>query len=194
MPLPAVRLVNGHPDDQTAEESALAALRAGEPPYRNEWPRETAMRYLNALSSGDESRVRVATAPTEKDLSNYLRPPLTSRVTTALWLFEAILGSDRVASEIVSYFERGSSDEDGVLTAALVHLREHMPQSDRSRLDARLRVLTRTSDTPRIEEVLRRRPSKPPSKSNIPVAAVAAAEPAPAAKPPAKKKAAKKKK
>lgn len=189
MLIPSVRLVNGHPDDQDAAAKALGALQtsdASELPYRDEWPRETAIRYLNALSSGDESQVRVVTTPNEQDLGSYLRRPLTPRVTTALSLFEAVLGSERVASEIVAYFERGSEDQDGVLTEVLSHLREHMTLSDRSRLDARLRILTRTSDAPQLDEVLKKRASK----SLIPVAAVAS-EPA---KKPAKKKAAKKRK
>lgn len=189
MPIPSVRLVNGHPDDQDAEARALDALRVSEAkelPYRDEWPRETAIRYLNALSSGDDARVRVVTTPNEQDLGSCLRRPLTPRITTALALFEAVLGSERVASEIVAFFERGSEDQDGVLTEVLAHLREHMTLSDRSRLDARLRILTRTSDAPQLAEVLKKRASK----SQIPVAA-AAPEPA---KKPAKKKASKKKK
>ena len=202
MPIPAVRLVNGHPDDQNAEASALAAFQAPEPPYQNEWPRETAFRYLNALSSGDPSRTRVATPPSEKDLAAFLRMPARSLIGLAL--FDVALGADRVASEITAFFERGSNDASGMLLDVLGELRERLSLSDRSRLDARLRILGHTSRQPKIEAMLQpkrtsKRPPKPvsvppaPPKKSVPPAPPAKSAPPPAPKKPAKKKAPKKK-
>lgn len=197
MPIPAVRLVNGHPDDQNAEASALAAFVAPEPPYQNEWPRETAFRYLNALSSGDPARTRVATQPSEKDLAAFLRMP--KRALIGLALFDVVLGADRVASEITAFFERGSSDASGVLLDVLGELRERLSMSDRSRLDARLRILGRTSGLTKIEAMLqpKRTSKRPPKPVSVPPAPPKSAPPKsappPAPKKPAKKKAAKKK-
>ena len=184
MTIPSVRLVAGHPDDANAEAAALSALRAKDPPYTTDWPREIALRYLNAL--GDESRVRIATPPSDKELTAFLRGPLSAQVTVALSLFEAVLGTDRVAAEIVSLFERAGIDDKGVLVDALGAFRERLPTSERSRLDARLRILTRTSAAPAIETMLTTpRVSKRPPKP-------ATVEVPPPEKKPAKKKAKKK--
>lgn len=187
MTVPSVRLVSGHPDDENAEASATAALAAEQPPYTTDWPRETALRYLNALSTGDRSHVRITTPPSEKELVAFLRARTAEHMSVGLSLFEAVLGSERVASEIVSSLERGSASNTAALVDSLAVLRERMPVSDRSRLDARLRVLSRTSVVPAIEAML----SAPKRVTKAPKA-ISAPPPAAPKKPAAKKKAKKK--
>jgi len=153
-----VKLVSGHPDDQNPEESALAALRANSPKYNGEWPRETAYRFVHAMSAGAdaEARVRTPGAPTEKDLAAFVRTHAPSREREAFKVHDAILiqevvhGSERVASEIVAHIERRAdalwsvtdqSDHLFTLLRGLALVRDRMTHSDRSRLDARIRVL-----------------------------------------------------
>jgi hypothetical protein len=182
MTIPAVRLINGHPDDENAEASALSVLD-GNKQYGAEWPRETAVRYLHAVTSGDSEKAKVTAPPSEHDLSQLLRGAVPN--ASAIALFEAFLGTERVTAELASFLERGGND-DGVIELLGV-MRERLPVSDRSRLDARLRILTRTSVVPAIESMLKpkavsRRP--PPPKSEPPAPK---ADKKPAAKKKAKK-------
>ncbi len=216
----SVRLVNGHPDDQNAENAALAVLAANAPTYNGAWPRETAYRFLHAMSNGPEA-ARTAGAPTEKDLATFVRAHAPSRereafkVHSAALLYEAVHGSDRVASEIVAHFERRAdalwavtdrNDHVFTLLDALALVRDRMTHSDRSRLDARIRVLLafHAKDAPVARELasILERPESivpPPQEETASLSSgtltTPADPPSVEAKPkkPAKKKAAKKK-
>ncbi len=203
-----VKLVSGHLDDQSPEESALAALRATSPKYGAEWPRETAYRFVHAMSAGAdaEARARTSGAPTEKDLAAFVRTHAPSREREAFKVHDAILiqevvhGSERVASEIVAHIERradalwsvtDASDHLFTLLRGLALVRDRMTHSDRSRLDARIRVLlafhakeAKLADE--LEAILRR----PESIAPPPIAE----EPQPVEQPVAAKKSAKGKK
>jgi hypothetical protein len=215
-----MKLVTGHPDDQNAENAALAALHAGTPAYTDEWPIETAHRFLHAMTSG-EAAAKTAGAPTEKDLATFVRTYAPSREQTAarvgqaIRIYEVVHGSDRVASEIVAHLERRAdalwpvedeSDHLFTMLHGLAEVRDRMTHSDRSRLDARIRVLLAfhtkgTKVAEQLEAILKRPESIAPPPPEAPISADAPST-TPATVPekrtskkpaPAKKKAAKKK-
>jgi hypothetical protein len=212
----SVKLVSGHPDDQNPEEAALTALRAASPMYSGAWPRETAYRYLHAISADAEADTRaVSGPPSEKDLAAFVRTFAPSRereafkVHEAVLLYEVVHGSERVASEIVAHLERRAdalfavtdeSDHLFTMLRGLALVRDRMTHSDRSRLDARIRVLLafHAKGTPlaaELERILRRPESiaPPPAIEEIapPTAPVVSLEEPPTAR---EKKSAKAKK
>lgn len=150
-----MKLVSGHPDDENARDAAFALFHAKAPTYSEEWPREVAYRFLHAMSTGDAGAHNPG-PPAERDLAAFVRTHAPSRaheafkVLDAIGLYELVHGGERVASEIVGHLERRadalwSFDDEGdnlfTMLRGLAQVRDRMTHSDRSRLDARIRLL-----------------------------------------------------
>jgi len=198
-----MKLVSGHPDDQNARDAAFALFHAKAPTYADEWPREVAYRFLHAMSAGDAGAHNPG-PPSEKDLAAFVRThaPSTAheafKVESAILLFEVVHGAERVASEIVGHLERradalwslgDAGDNLFTLLRGLAEVRDRMTHSDRSRLDARIRVLlayhpkgTKVADE--LEGILKRPESIAPPPPPPPPPPEAEAEAAPEEVPP----------
>lgn len=104
-----VRLVDDHPDNRRPVSSARAYF-AGERSYGAEWPREVARQVLRANGSQKSSRT-VGRAEAKSFLARMLVArdgafAEEQQVTDAIYIVEAIAGSDDTLETVASAFEQ----------------------------------------------------------------------------------------
>ena len=108
-------LVDGHKDDKRAAANASKAYRSGDPDvYRVTWPRAVAHAYVRIYAAGNRVATDVDTSPpTVDELHALLARVVPGLVETyefhtrdALYLCEAVLGSEVVAGAVLDRFEQ----------------------------------------------------------------------------------------
>lgn len=104
-------LVDGHPHDDAAAEWASKAF-AGRREYDVRWPRDVAARFLRAVGAGTAEAAAKGGVLTEAEargvLTKLTRPTDTTRefiVEAALFLVEAMLGSEWTLEAVLSLYE-----------------------------------------------------------------------------------------